>query len=278
MKQTVVGVALIAGLAQLAAAPAQATPRVDPVKALQAAWTRGKGMNVVSTTKVDYGRGLFYTFYMDGTVGLGAQGEITSDESQSLQLSKRLMSGLKKLGMGEDAAEDELPLRVISSGHDDYVSGPSLADALPQGTSWVRYPYADRPTGNLLLDVLEPTTLKALLAHRTSWRGGVLKGTIKTDKLAKVSRSFASRFGAYSGSEPVSTVAYTLRLGSTGLVERLSAKGVLRSYKGSLRIDSDTRYSAWGQQVTVLLPLRGDVIDQEQLKGKVPNQVPSAWN
>ena len=279
MKRTVVGVVLIAGLTQLPAAPAQAAPGVDPAKALQVAWTRGKGVNIVSTTKIDHGRGLFYTSGMDGTIGFGPQGELASDASQSVRFSKKMMSGLKKLGMGEDAAQEELPLRVISSGYDDYVSGPSLADAMPQGTSWVRYPTTDRPASNVLLEVLEPATLKALLAHRTSWRDGVLKGTIKTDKLAKASLSFASRFGGYSYSKPFSTISYTLRLSSTGLVERVSAKGALRHWKGSLlRVESDTRYSAWGQQVTVLLPLRGDVIDQEQLKGKVPDEVPGAWN
>jgi hypothetical protein len=279
MKRTVVGVILIAGLAQLVAAPAQAAPRIDPVKALQAALTRGMGVNIVSTAKVDHGRGTYYTRDIDGTVGFGPQGETASDTSQRLRFSKTMMSGLKKLGMAEDAALEEMPLRVISSGHDDYVSGPLFADALPQDTNWVRYSNTDLPAGNPPLEVLEPATLKALLAHRTSWRGGVVKGTIKTDKLAKASRSFAAHFGGYSGAKPVSTITYTLHLSSTGLVERVSAMGVLHHWKGSLlRIESDTRYSAWRRQVTVLLPLENDVLGQEQLEGKVPYQVPGAWN
>ncbi|MEV0150209.1 MULTISPECIES: hypothetical protein [unclassified Nonomuraea] len=278
MKRTVVGVVLIAGLAQLTVTPAQAAVATDPAKALQVVWTRGKAVNIVSTAKVDYGRGASYTSYMDGTVGFGPQGEIASDTSQRVQFSKEMSSGLKKRGMEEYVAREETPLRVISSGHADYVSGPRFADALPQGTSWVRYPSTERPASNPLLDILEPGTLKALLAHRTSWQDGVLKGSIKTDKLAKVSRSFASRFGAYAESKPAGTVSYTLRLSSAGLVERLSAKGVLRSHKGSVRIASDTRYSAWGREVTVLLPLRGDVLDSEQLEDKVPYEVPGAWN
>ncbi|MEO3798246.1 hypothetical protein ABGB14_49315 [Nonomuraea sp. B10E15] len=181
--------------------------------------------------------------------------------------------------MAEDAALEETPLRVISSGHDDYVSGPRFADVLPQGTNWVRYPHTDLPASNPLLDVLEPATLKALLAHRTSWRGEVVKGTIKADKLVKVSRSFASNFHGYSISKPVSTISYTLRLSGAGLVERLTTKGALRHWKGSvLRVESDTRYSAWGRRVTVAPPLKGEVLDQKQLEGKVPHQVPGAWN
>ncbi|TDC99076.1 hypothetical protein E1292_32965 [Nonomuraea deserti] len=279
MKRIVVGAILAAGLTQFLAAPAQAAPRTDPVKALRATLTPGKSVNIVSTAKVDSGRGISYTLDMDGMVGFGPEGEIASDTSQSLQYSKTVMSGLKEFDMAEDAALEELPLRVISSGHDDYVSGPRFADVLPQGTNWVRYMFTDLPASNPLLDVLETTTLKALLAHRTSGRGGVVKGTIKADKLVEVSRSFASHFRGYSTSKPVSTISYTLHLSSAGLVERVTAIGVLRHWKGSvLRVEADTRYSAWGRQATVALPLKGEVLDQKQLEGKVPYQVPGAWN
>ncbi|MEU8362119.1 hypothetical protein AB0C27_39480 [Nonomuraea sp. NPDC048882] len=174
---------------------------------------------------------------------------------------------------------EETPLRVISSGYDDYVSSPRFADVLPKGTNWIRYSHTDLSASNPLLEVLEPATLKALLAHRTSWRGGVVKGTIKADKLVKVSGPFASRFRGYSWSKPVSTISYTLRLSTAGLVERVTAKGILHHWKGSvLRVEADTRYSAWGRQVTVALPLKSEVLDQKQLEGKVPYQVPGAWN
>ena len=199
--------------------------------------------------------------------------------SQRLKASKAMTKGIKELGMAEDAAREQMPLRVISSGSDDYVSGPRFTDTLPQGTNWVRYFHTDRPTSNPLLEILEPTTLKALLAHRTSWQGRVIKGTIKGDKLVKVSDAFASRFRRYSWSEPVSTISYTLRLSADGLVERVTTKGVLRHWKGSvLRVKTDTRYSAWGRQITIALPLKSEVLDQDQLEGKVPYQVPGVWN
>ncbi|MFD1544244.1 hypothetical protein [Nonomuraea guangzhouensis] len=277
MKRTIVGFAVVAGLMQLTAAPAQAAPRVDPIKALKAELTRGKAVNVVSTVKVNYGRGLSISVDMDGTIGFGPQGEIASDLSQTMQYSKKLMSIAKEDGTEDDAVLWQTPLRMISSGYDDYVSGPLVDEALPQGTSWVRYRNTDLPASDLVLEVLEPATLKALLAHRTYWRDGVLKGTIKTDKLAKVSPSFVSHFGSRSKSGRVGKVSYTIRLSSTGLVERLSATAVLPFYDGSLRIESDTRYSAWGRQVTVLLPLNGDVIDRQELGEKLPDQVPGIW-
>src|SRR5690606_5397762 len=66
--------------------------------------------------------------------------------SQRLKASKAMTKGIKELGMAEDAAREQMPLRVISSGSDDYVSGPRFTDALPQGTNWVRYSLTDRPT------------------------------------------------------------------------------------------------------------------------------------
>ncbi len=175
--------------------------------------------------------------------------------SQRLKASKAMTKGIKELGMAEDAAREQMPLRVISSGSDDYVSGPRFTDALPQGTNWVSYSHTDRPTS-------KPP-----------------KGTIKGDKLVKVSDAFASRFRGYSWSEPVSTISYTLRLSADGLVERVTTKGVLRHWKGSvLRVKTDTRYSAWGRQITIALPLKSEVLDQDQLEGKVPYQVPGVWS
>jgi hypothetical protein len=179
----------------------------------------------------------------------------------------------------EQAALDQAPMRVISSGYDDYVSGPLVDDALPKGTSWVRYRYSNLPASDPLLDALDPATLKTLMTHRTSWHDGVLKGSIKTDKLAKGSPSFAaSSFGGPSRSGRVGTVSYTLRLSPAGLVERVSAKAVLPFYDESMWVESETRYSAWGRQVTVLLPLEGDVIDRGELGDKVPYQLPNIWS
>ncbi|MFD9942070.1 hypothetical protein ACFWYW_48970 [Nonomuraea sp. NPDC059023] len=275
MKRAVVGVLL----AQLVAVPAQAAPGTDPVTALRAALIRGKGVNFEFAAKVDHGQGLRYTLNLEGTAGFGPEGEIASDTSQQMRYSKAAVRGLKEFGLVEEAALEEAPLRVISSRYVDYVAGPRFADVLPEGTHWVRYRHTDLPSTNPLLEVLEPATLKALLAHRTSWRGGVVKGTIKGDKLVKVSDAFAARFRGYSFGKPLSTISYTLRLSTAGLVERATVKAVMHHWRGSVfRVETDTRYSDWGRQVTVALPLESEVLGQDQLKDKVPEQVPGAWN
>ncbi|PZG08325.1 hypothetical protein [Nonomuraea aridisoli] len=275
MKRTIVGAAVVAGLVQLNATPAQAAPKIDPVKALKAELVRGQAVNIVATVKADYGRGVSLTSGMDGTIGFGPRGEIASDLSQTLSYSKEAVRSAKKLGLGDDVELQQTPVRTISSAGDDYVSGPVVDEALPQGTSWVRYRGTDLPTSNMLLEVLEPATLKTLLTSRTSYRDGILKGTVKTDKLAKVSRSFASRFGNLPKAAKVS---YTLWLNGDGLVQRVAAKAVLPTGDGSLRVESDTRYSDWGREATILLPLEGDVIDRSRLDDKAPRLTPGVWS
>ncbi|MFI7703418.1 hypothetical protein [Nonomuraea sp. NPDC049480] len=316
MKRTIVGFAVVAGLAQLAASPAQATPndpdkavgaelverslilassmqaanparttfKIDPVKALTAGLERGKGVNVQATAKVTYSSGMYATSSLDGTIEFDARGAAASDVAHNLRYSKDLLSRMMQADPAETEILQRSSIRMVSSGDVSYVSGPVVAEAqplvlgAPGAATWVRYRGTDVPSGNLLLDVLEPATLETLLAHRTSVRDGVVKGTIKTIKLAAVSSSYAERYGSGAKKGRAGKISYTLWIGPDGLVERLSAKGALPSGKGSVQVESDTRYTDWGRQVAVLPPMEGDVSDKEQVEKYVPDEVPGIWS
>jgi hypothetical protein len=278
MKRTIVGVAVVAGLVPLAATPAQAAPRIDPVQALKAQLARGKAVNVRATAKVTYSPGVYATSGLEGTIGFDTRGAAASDVAQTLQYSEALLRTMMKEKPEQTEALRQGPIRMISSGQVSYIAGPVVANGLTQGASWVRYGGTDVPSGNLLLDVLEPATLKTLMDHRASWKDGVVKGSIKTTKLADVSSSFESRYGDASTKGRTGKISYTLRLSPNGLVERLSAKGELHFGDGSVEVESDTRYTEWGRQVTVLLPLEGDVIDRKQVEKDVPEEVPGVWS
>ncbi|MGP4096868.1 hypothetical protein [Nonomuraea sp. KM90] len=278
MKRTIVGVAVVAGVVQLTATPAQAALASDPVKALQSELARGRAVNVQSTAKVAYSRDQVAGSELDGTIGFGPRGAVASDVGQTLTYSEALLRGMMRSRPKETEDLLEGPIRMISSGTSSYVSGPVVDDALPQGTSWVRYGGVTLPASNLLVETLEPATLKTLLAGRSSWRDGVLKGSVKASKLAAASPAFAARYGTRYKKGHDGTISYTLWFGAKGLVERVSAKGVLPVDKGSVRIESTTRFSDWGREVTVLLPLRGDVIDRTRVADDVPAQVPGIWN
>ncbi|WP_336217009.1 hypothetical protein [Nonomuraea sp. LPB2021202275-12-8] len=274
MKRTIAGVAVVAGIVQLTAVPAQAASSVDPVKALKVQLARGNAINVQSTAKLAYTRDLVITSGLDGTIEFGPRGAFASDVARTLHLSDELLRGVRSQ---QTEALVEGPIRMISSLGVSYVSGPVVDDALPRDTSWVRYGSASLPSSNALLEILEPATLKTLMAQRTSWRDGVVKGSIKASKIAAVSPAFVSTFGARFKSGRDGKISYTLRLSPNGLAERLSARAVLPISGRSIQVEADTRYRDWGHRVTVLLPLEGDVIDRKEVADQVPADAPGTW-
>ncbi|NUW44432.1 hypothetical protein [Nonomuraea rhodomycinica] len=282
MNRAILGAVAIVGAVQLTAMPAQAESKIDAVKALKAELARGRAVNVQATAKMTFTPTLVTTSSLEGTIGFDQRGAAASDVAQTVRYSKDLLRSMTRLDREETEALQQGPVQLISSRTASYVAGPVVDQTLQrQGASWVRYRNTELPPSNLIVEVLEPDTLKTLLAKPASVRDGVVKGSIRTSKLAAVSPAFASRFGSHSKKGKKGRdgkVAYTLWLGPTGLVERVAAKAVIPFYDGSVQVESSTRFSDWGRQATVLLPLEGDVIDQGQVKDSVPEDVPGIWN
>ncbi|MET8864810.1 hypothetical protein ABZW11_17875 [Nonomuraea sp. NPDC004580] len=278
MKRTLIGAVAVAGLAQFVAMPAYAAPTTDPVKALQAQLGQGKAVNLRATAKVTFQAGQVATSALDGTVGFGPRGPVASDVAHTLQYSPALLRTMKKTAPAETEALQEGPVRMLSSGDVSYVSGPVVDQALPPGTSWVRYREVVQPPSNLVVEALDPATLKTLVAGRTSWKDGVLKGSVKASKLAKSSKPFAAFYGTRFTAKRDGKIGYTIWFGDKGLVRRIAAKAVLPIDKSTVQVESDTRYTDWGREATVLLPLEGDVIDRTEVKDDTPAQAPGIWN
>ncbi|MGR6921986.1 hypothetical protein ACU635_47725 [[Actinomadura] parvosata] len=277
MKRSIVGVAVVAGMVQLTAMPAQAAASAsDPVTALKAELAPGRAVNLQATAKITYPGDRVVTSAVDGTFGLGSRGPVASDLGQTVQYSDKLLREMKKSSPKETEGLQAGPVRLISSGSVSYVSGPVVEQTLlTQNAAHVRYTGVKQPPSNLLVEVLDPATLKALVAARSSWKDGILKGSIKPVKLAAVSQPFASRYGTRFKAGKIS---YTLYFGDKGLVRRVAVKATLPVAKTTVQVESDTRFSDWGREVTVNLPLRGDVIDRAEVKGDVPAGVPGIWN
>ncbi|MEV4564594.1 hypothetical protein AB0K12_12565 [Nonomuraea sp. NPDC049419] len=278
MKRTLIGAVAVAGLAQFVAMPAYAAPTTDPVKALQAQLGQGKAVNLRATAKVTFKAGQVATSALDGTVGFGPRGPVASDVAHTLQYSAALLRTMQKTAPAETEALQEGPVRMLSSGGVSYVSGPVVDQALPPGTSWVRYPKVVQPPSNLVVEALDPATLKTLVAGRTSWKDGILKGSVKASTLAKSSKPFAAFYGTRFTAKRDGKIGYTIWFGDKGLVRRIAAKAVLPIDKSTVQVESDTRYTDWGREATVLLPLEGDVIDRTEVKDETPAQVPGIWN
>ncbi|MEV0614437.1 hypothetical protein AB0I81_14010 [Nonomuraea sp. NPDC050404] len=274
MKRTIAGAAVVAGMVALTAMPAQAAA-TDPVKALQSELAAGRAVNLTSTAKITYSGERVATTSLDGTIGFGTRGPAASDLGQSVQYNDKLLREMKKSNPGETAGLQAGPVRLISAGDVTYAAGPVVDEALPADTSWVRYKGVKLPLSNLLIEALDPATLKALVAARTSWKDGILKGAIKPAKLAAASDSFAARYGRTFKSGKIS---YTLWFGDKGLPRRVAVNATLSYAKTSVRVESDTRFADWGREVTVNLPLEGDVIDRKEVADDVPAGVPGIWN
>ncbi|SEK62471.1 hypothetical protein [Nonomuraea pusilla] len=277
MKRAIVGAVAAVSVMQITATPAQAAPKSDPVRALQAHLARGQAVNVQTTAKVVFTPAMVTSYELDGTFGLGPRGAVASDVAGTLRFSKDMLRGMKKRQPADTEALLEGPIRMISSPEATYVSGPMVERAMPMGPAWVRYSRTALPQSNAVLDVLEPATLKTLMAHRTSWSGGVVKGSVRTRELAAASRSFRSEFGPGSGTGR-GKVTYTLWLDPAGLVRRVSATAVMPYGGGSFTIESSSRYSDWGRELTVPLPLESDVIDRRDVEGVLPARLPGIWS
>lgn len=278
MKRTLIGAVAVAGLAQLFAAPAHAASTTDPVKALQSQLGQGKAVNLEATAKVTYKAGQVATSALDGTIGFGPRGPVASDVAHTLQYSQALLRTMKKTSPAETEALQAGPIRMLSSGGVSYVSGPVVEQALPPGTSWVRYRKVVQPPSNLVVEPLDPATLKTLVASRTSWKDGILKGSVKASKLVKSSKPFAAFYGTGFTAKRDGKISYTIYFGDKGLLRRVVAKATVPIGKSTVQVESDTRYRDWGREATVLLPLEGDVIDRSEVKDDTPDQVPGIWN
>jgi hypothetical protein len=191
----------VAGLACVAAAtlsaPALASTAhaqaPEPLSALKSQFRSGQGVTFVDTTKVRSPQGSAVIAQRKGVFQFGTSGVRASDHTTKLRL--------KASDLGEPTGDPDVdkllagltkPEQTIRVGNTSYVSGGILGEYLPREKSWIRFPV---PTlgvfgpGSQLVNVAEPKTLGALLAHATK-SPGVYSGKITFAELRKVSPWF----------------------------------------------------------------------------------------
>ncbi|MGV9307942.1 MULTISPECIES: hypothetical protein [unclassified Nonomuraea] len=236
MKRIIVGLALTTGAALVAAPPAQAAPKADPVKALQAQVAPGKGVNVSLITRIALDGKRLATIRTERVAGFRKGWQVDTDETTSVYAPDSAESL---------QADFRFPTLVIRAKGVSYTSGGELIGMLPLDKKWVRdIPGESRPA-DLTVDLFQPGALKALLATASSVSSRSAEGAIDIRKIP--GRPFGSRNGV--------KIAWALWFDDKGRVTRLTTMlADQRLSDRRLDVSADVRFTGWGAKVTVEPP------------------------
>ncbi|MEV4168546.1 hypothetical protein [Nonomuraea sp. NPDC049709] len=241
MKRVLAAVAaVVTGIVIAGGTPAQAAAP-DPVKVVKSKFAPGHGVKVseVTMTKPKGKKSVFME--VTGTYGFGRSGVVAAD------LTLR------------SALDEKVSIRFLAVGTRVYMSSDAIDDRLPEGKTWVRMdvPDAGRAPSLQPVDIFRPPYLKGLLSHASSVRNGVYRGELSYKQAKKIDGG-----GAFD---------YRLSTDSTGLPTRFhTGQG---SLFGGGRDYTDTRYSAWGHEVSIVDPPDHEVITEAVLTDTVYDQM-----
>lgn len=243
----------------VAAGSAQAAPVPRPVESVKAQLVPGRGVLISETARVAY-TGIKGTFSVKttGSVGFGRAGNTDYDLVSRSQVSPEA----EKLFSEKDLERLRTPIHAIKVGRHTYVSGlrPDRG-----AEDWLRFGGdvtwgGKGQRGSQLLDVLNPTVLRKLIAKAVNPRPGEYRGTITAREL----------YGARPWGPDVRKLSYRLFVGADQLPVRLVTQSsqkttvVLREGDKPVRRTEhdvvDTRYRSWGTRVTITAPSESEAV------------------
>ncbi|GHE34142.1 hypothetical protein GCM10017673_41340 [Streptosporangium violaceochromogenes] len=274
MKQYIAGVACVATAVLTAPAltsTAYAAQPGDPVTALKSRIRSGHGVKFADITKMSDSSGNKKVFAQrKGVFRFGTSGIAASDQTGRLRFTKSEIDALT--GGNEEEPSKWLtglakPERVIRIGNVTYVSGGVFGEYLPEDKSWLRLPVPSlgaTGTTSQVVNVAEPATLKALLAHATQ-SAGSYRGKITFGELYRVSPWFrAATMAPPTGKAKKTVVSWSLSVDANRLARRLTATYPLGA--GGVKLTVETDYSGWGSPVTVKAPPADQVAGPRDLQ------------
>ncbi|MFF5210805.1 hypothetical protein [Streptosporangium sp. NPDC000396] len=285
MKRYVAGLACAA--AAVLSAPALASTAhaqtADPVTVLKSQFGNGRGVTFVDKTKIQSKGESAIVADRKGTLHFGASGIAASDQTGKLRLPK----GMFPSDSDEEDEESKgwaglgKPERVIRVKQGAFISGGFLGEYIPADKTWVKSPGDSLGLVGALsqkVNVAEPATLGALLAHATTKRPGFYAGKITYGELRKISpwfRASTSLLGESSG-EDKGTITWKLYLNAGQLPERLVTSEVeASSERDKTATIVDTRYSGWGSKVTTIkAPAPEEIATFDELDKGAKDEVP----
>ncbi|WP_155341607.1 hypothetical protein [Acrocarpospora corrugata] len=236
-------VVLTAGCGSPADAPADAaaSPTVSPMAALETQLVAKRGVKVSEIQETHVDGELFNSGNRDGIVEFSGTGVAGYEYTMKTELM-------------------DTPIRTLAIGSYSYQSGGAIADALPDGKTWLQSksePEKRTPFFSPML-ILEPATLKAVLATTAKQSGGLYEGTITLGALHAVSPSFQTE-DLTDTREAALVMSWRMSLGQDGLPTRLLTSYSDPEYTlGPLEKKSDIRFSSWGTPSEIAPPPKND--------------------
>ncbi|WP_433417576.1 hypothetical protein ACQP1V_00320 [Microtetraspora malaysiensis] len=257
MKRLVASLAIVVLSVLGVVTPAHAV--TDPVAILKKHLVLNQGVQISSVWKTDQG-GASIKFRHTGDLGFDASGVITFDLAGQAKVENKA----KDIFVGTS----EGPTRSIAIGNKTYISG-AYDDRLPDGKVWARTTW---PKGTVaarnysLLNVLDPATLKAVLATaKTKAPGMELDGVKTTLYTGVITVKQASPGAKMSAKEGAQRIGWRLWIGSDGLIRRQMTTTTKKIKIGSRAakdlLGEDIYYSGWGSEVIITAPPAEEVWD-----------------
>ncbi|MGR6923958.1 hypothetical protein ACU635_57675 [[Actinomadura] parvosata] len=225
----------------LSTAPAHAaTP--DPVRAVRQQFAPGHGVHLSGV--VMSGRKGKKKIHMEltGSYAFGTSGVTASDITiRSTLLSRKPTTW-----------------RLLFVGSRIYAQTDEPRGQLPEGKTWVRLQDSEggrKAVSFQPVDIFRLPQLKALLSFAGPARNGVYRGTLTGKQASKITKGWDN-----------TGFSYRLSIGPTGLPTRLHTTytGYSDTLAGSPE-SADTRYSGWGDDVTIVDPPDHEVISSDDL-------------
>ncbi|MEZ0077174.1 hypothetical protein [Planotetraspora sp. GP83] len=149
-------------------------------------------------------------------------------------------------------------IRSLAIGPYTYQSGGSIAQSLPKGKKWRRMPSKPGRRSPFLTQmmIVEPATMKAVLATTTHYESGVYRGAITLGRLYAVSPSYhADVANKPDARESELTINWLLATNSKGLPSYLVTKlADPDDSLGYVARNSEVLFTFWGKKVDLTPP------------------------
>ncbi|MBG0815360.1 hypothetical protein [Planomonospora sp. ID82291] len=235
----------------------------EAVAALKRQFVAGRGVKAtetITTRHTDGGNTFTFPLRAAGAYMFGASGVAASDFTYG-----------------------DLGMRAITTRNASYTSGDVYEGTLPAGKTWLRWPDADG-LPSPVVNVLEPSTLKGLLATTEKQRrGGKIDGVSTTLRTGSITVR-----KLYAASPSLRRLLVEKPQGATGdlVIDwklwqdgRQRTRKLVSSYtestqslQGSWRteVTATSVFRAWGTKITIKAPAAGSVLDGEDWQPEEP--------